>query len=40
MERTILVESVYSNGAYHLITPDGDMLMRPINGRFLKKYYL
>jgi len=38
-ERPFIVESVYSNGAYRLITPDGDTLMMPINGRFLKKYY-
>ena len=38
-EGPFVVESVYSNRAYRLITPDGDMLMMPINGRFLKKYY-
>jgi len=38
-EGPFVVESVYSNGAYHLITPDGDTLMIPINGKFLKKYY-
>jgi len=38
-EGPFVVESVYSNGAYHLIAPDGHMLMMPINGRFLKKYY-
>ena len=38
-EGPFVVESVYSNGAYRLITLDGDMLMMPINGRFLKKYY-
>ena len=38
-EGPFVVESVYSNGAYRLITPDGDTLMMPINGRFLKKYY-
>jgi len=38
-EGPFVVESVYSNGAYGLITPDGDTLMIPINGRFLKKYY-
>jgi len=32
-------ESVYSNGAYRLITPYGDTFMMPINSRFLKKYY-
>jgi len=34
-----VVESVYSNGAYPLITPYDDTLMMPINGKFLKKYY-
>jgi len=38
-EWLFVVESVYSNGAYRLITPDGDTLMTPINDRFLKKYY-
>ena len=38
-ERTFVVESVYSSRAYHFLTPDGDTLMMPINGRFLKKYY-
>ena len=38
-EGPFVVESVYSNGAYRLITPDGDTLMMPINGKFLKKYY-
>ena len=38
-EGPFVVELVYSNGAYRLITPDSDMLMMPINGRFLKKYY-
>jgi len=33
------VESVYLNGAYRLITPDGDTLIMPINSRFIKKYY-
>ena len=37
-EGPFVVESVYSNGAYRLITPNGDMLMMPINDRFLKKY--
>ena len=39
MGRPFVVESVYSNGAYRLIIPDGDMLMMPINDKFLKKYY-
>ena len=38
-EGPFVVELVYSNEAYRLITPDGDMLMMPINDRFLKKYY-
>jgi len=33
------VESVYLNGAYRLIKPKGDILMMPINGKFLKIYY-
>jgi len=38
-EEPFVVESVYSNEAYHLITPDDDKLMMSINDRFLKKYY-
>ena len=38
-EGPFVVESVYSNGAYRLITPEGDTVMMPIYGRFLKKYY-
>ena len=38
-EGLFVVESVYSNGAYRHITPDGDTLMMLINGKFLKKYY-
>ena len=38
-EGPFVVESVYSNRAYRFITPDGDMLMMPINGSFLKKYF-
>ena len=38
-EGPFVVESVYSNGTYRLITSDGDTLMMPINGKFLKKYY-
>ena len=34
-----VIETVYSNGAYRLINPDGDINMMPINGRFLKNYY-
>jgi len=39
-EGQFVIETVYSNEAYRLITPDGDTLMMPINDRFLKKYYL
>jgi len=38
-EGLFVVESVYSNGAYCLITPDGDTLMMSINDIFLNKYY-
>ena len=38
-EGPFVVESVYSNGAYLLINPEGDILMMPINGKFLKRYY-
>jgi len=38
-EEPFVVESVYSNGAYRLITSDDDTLMMPINGKVLKKYY-
>ena len=38
-EGPFVIETVYSNGAYRLITQDGNKLMMPINGKFLKKYY-
>ena len=38
-EGPFVIETVYSNGAYRLMTSDGDLLMMPINGKFLKKYY-
>jgi len=38
-EGSFVIETVYSNGAYRLATPDGDILMTPVNGKFLKKYY-
>jgi len=38
-EGPFVVESVYSNRSYHLITPEGNTLMMSIDGRFLKKYY-
>ena len=39
-EGPFVVELVYSNGAYRLINPNGDMLMMPINSKYIKKYYL
>ena len=38
-EGIFVVETVYSNGAYRLVAPDGDILMMSVNGKFLKKYY-
>jgi len=38
-EWPFVVETVYSNGAYLLANPNGNTLMMPINGMFLKKYY-
>ena len=38
-EGPFVVESVYSNESYRLITSNGETLMMPINGRFMKKYY-
>ena len=38
-EGPFVIETVYSNGAYRLTTAEGDLLMMPINGKFLKKYY-
>ena len=39
-EGPFVIEIVYSNGAYRLMTLDGDLLMMPINGKFLKKLSL
>ena len=39
-EGPFMIETVYSNRAYRLITPDGDTVMMPINGRFSKKIIL
>jgi len=36
-EGPFVVESVYSNGAYCLISLEGNILMMPSNGKFLKK---
>jgi len=38
-EGPFVVESVYSNRAYRQINLEGNILMMPINGKFLKKYY-
>ena len=38
-EGPFVVETVYSSGAYRLVTKDGGRLMMPINGKFLKRYY-
>lgn len=34
----LVVEEVYSNGAYLLITPEG-LRVGPINGKYLQRYY-
>ena len=33
------IKDVYSNGAYRIISPDGEYCILPINGKFLKRYY-
>ena len=38
-EELFVIEIVYSNGVYRLATPDGGILMIPVNDKFLKKYY-
>jgi len=38
-EGSFMIETVYSSGAYRLATLDGDILMMPVNNKFLKKYY-
>ena len=38
-EGPFVVETVYSSGAYRLVKPNGDKIMMPINGKYLKKYY-
>ena len=39
-EGPFIIETVYSNGAYRLSNPNGDLFIMPINGKFLKKYYV
>jgi len=34
----VVIETVYSNGAYHLATLDGSILIMLVNGKLLKKY--
>ena len=38
-EGPFVIKTVYSNGTYHFMPSDGDLLMMPVNGKFLKKYY-
>jgi len=38
-EGPFMVGTVYLNGVYRLANPNGNTLMMPINGKFLKKYY-
>jgi len=38
-EGSFVVGTVYSNGAHRLSNPNDDMLMMPINEKFLKKYH-
>lgn len=38
-EEMFVVETIYLNGAYCLINSNGNTLMAPINGKFLKNYY-
>jgi len=39
-EGPYVVEQVYDGGAYQLINQEGIRPMPPINGRFLKKYFV
>jgi hypothetical protein len=39
-EGPFIIEQVYDGGAYQLINQEGERPMLPINGRFLKKYYV
>ena len=39
-EGPFVIKTVYSNGAYHLTNPNGDILIIPIDDKYLKKYYL
>jgi len=38
-EGSFMIETIYSNGACRLATPNDDILMMPVKGKFLKKYY-
>lgn len=38
-EGPYIIDTVYSNGASHLMTVEGERLKLPINGKFLKKYF-
>lgn len=38
-EEPFQIKIDYLNGAYRLAKPDNELLMMPVNGNFLKKYY-
>ena len=38
-EGPYVIEKVFDGGAYQLVNQDGERVMPPINGRYLKKYY-
>jgi len=38
-EGPFVVKTIYSNRAYRLVSSNGDALMIPINGKYLKKCY-
>jgi hypothetical protein len=39
-EGPFVIEKVFEGGAYQLIDMNGERPIPPINGRFLKKYYV
>ena len=39
-EGPFVIEQVYDGGAYQLIDQEGGRTMLPINGRYLKKYFV
>ena len=38
-EGPFVIKEVYSSGTYRIISPDGEYLPAPVNGKFLKRYY-